>query len=673
MFLLRKRLAELGKVLVWACLMIVVVIFGLQMMRGGEILEMLLVSVSLAVAAVPEGLSAVVTMTLALGLQRMVKRNALVRKLPSVETLGSVTVICSDNTGTLTRNEMTVREVITAPDRFRISGAGYAPQGDFLQINNSSDGQSPVESIIKALDDPELLPLLTASARCNNATVSLKDGEANVWQVIGDPTEGALLVAAMKAGIEPHDSKQKVLFEIPFDSERKTMSVVVQSPDGQIVMHTKGAPEVIPGKCIQERCGSAEVDLTGERRRAIMSASSQLASKAFRVLGLAYKDQASSSPEKNQENGLVFAGLVGMIDPPRDEAREAVTKCRIAGIRPVMITGDHPETALAIAKELHIADDDSRVMSGARLDAATDEQLGVEVDTVSVYARVSAEHKLRVVKALKSRGQVVAMTGDGVNDAPAVKAADIGIAMGVTGTDVTKEASDMILMDDNFASIVNAVEEGRGIFDNIQKFVHFLLACNTSEVLLMFIAALAGWPVPLVAIQILWINLVTDGLPALAPGMEPPEKDIMNRPPRTPEQGVLTKERGLLILYHGLLITSVTLAGFWMVYQGDESQLSRARTVTFAIAAFSQLFFTFGCRSQRYTMPELGVFSNPWLFAAIAISSLLQLTIMTLPFTQKIFELATHLTWEWMLIMVLSMIPVTVIEVQKLVLAKWRK
>ncbi|GEM_PF-2220863 len=364
---------------------------------------------------------------------------------------------------------MTVRQVITASNRFRISGAGYAPQGDFLQINNSTDGQSPAESIIKALDDPELLPLLTASARCNNATVSPKDGEANVWQVIGDPTEGALLVAAMKAGIEPHDSKQKVLFEIPFDSERKTMSVVVQSPDGRIVMHTKGAQELILGKCIRERCGSAEVDLTDERRRAIMSASSRLASKAFRVLALAYKDQASSSPEKNQENGLVFAGLVGMIDPPRDEAREAVKKCRIAGIRPVMITGDHPETALAIAKELHIADDDSRVMSGAELDAATDEQLGVEVDTVSVYARVSAEHKLRVVKALKSRGQVVAMTGDGVNDAPAVKAADIGIAMGVTGTDVTKEASDMILMDDNFASIVNAVEEGRGIFDNIQN------------------------------------------------------------------------------------------------------------------------------------------------------------------------------------------------------------
>ena len=670
---LQKRLAELGKVLVWVCLLIVAVIFGLQMMRGGKILETLLVSVSLAVAAVPEGLPAVVTMTLALGLQRMVKRNALVRKLPSVETLGSVTVICSDKTGTLTRNEMTVREVITASNRFRISGAGYAPQGDFLQVDNLSDGQSAGESIITALDDPELLPLLTASARCNNATVSEKDGEANIWQVIGDPTEGALMVAAMKAGIAAHDSREKVLFEIPFDSERKTMSVVVQSQDGRIVMHTKGAPEMILGKCDRERCGSAEVDLTDERRRAIMSSSSQLASKAFRVLALAYKDQASSSPETNQENGLIFTGLVGMIDPPRDEARDAVKKCRIAGIRPVMITGDHPETALAIAKELHIADDNSRVMSGAELDAASDEQLAVEVDTVSVYARVSAEHKLRVVKALKLRGQVVAMTGDGVNDAPAVKAADIGIAMGVTGTDVTKEASDMILMDDNFASIVNAVEEGRGIFDNIQKFVHFLLSCNTSEVLLMFIAAIFGWPVPLVAIQILWINLVTDGLPALALGLEPPEKDIMHRPPRPTEQGVLTKQRGLLILYHGLLITSVTLAGFWMVYRGDESQLARARTVTFAIAAFSQLFFTFGCRSQRYTMPELGVFSNPWLFAAIAVSSLLQVSIMTLPFTQNVFAVSTHLTWEWVLIILLSMIPVTVIEVQKLIRANSRK
>ncbi len=678
---LQKRLAELGKVLVGICLIIVVVIFALQVMRGGKVLEVLLVSVSLAVAAVPEGLPAVVTMTLALGLQRMVKRNALVRKLPSVETLGSVTVICSDKTGTLTRNEMTVREIVTASHTFRIRGAGYSPQGEFLRVDgsnssnstknsNDSKPENPVsETTITAQDDPELRPLLTASARCNNATIHRKEEEGDGWQMIGDPTEGALLVVAMKAGIQAHDPNEKILFEIPFDSNRKTMSVVIRNADGRIVMHSKGAPEVILGKCLFERRGDTEVDLTDERRREIMQSSSLLASRAYRVLALAYRDQTSLGAENKDESELVFAGLVGMIDPPRDEAREAVKKCRVAGIRPVMITGDHPETALAIARELQIADDKSRVMSGRELDEATEEQLENEVGAVSVFARVSAEHKLRIVKALKSCGQIVAMTGDGVNDAPAVKAADIGIAMGVTGTDVTKEASDMILMDDNFASIVSAVEEGRGIFDNIRKFIHFLLSCNTSEVLLMFIAALAGWPVPLMAIQILWINLVTDGLPALALGMEPPEKDIMNRSPGAPEQAVLTKKSGLLILCHGLLIAGVAMAGFWLVYQGDETQVARARTVTFAIAAFSQLFFAFGCRSHRYTMPELGLFSNLWLFGAVAVSVLLQLSIMTIPWTQKIFEVSNHLSWEWLLILLLSIVPVTVIELLKVALA----
>jgi len=672
---LQKRLAELGKVLVGACLIIVVVIFALQVMRGGKVLEVLLVSVSLAVAAVPEGLPAVVTMTLALGLQRMVKRHALVRKLPSVETLGSVTVICSDKTGTLTRNEMTVREIVTASQTVRVTGAGYSPHGEFLRIEESDDsknGKPSVETKMIAQEDPELRPLLTASARCNNATIHRKEGEGDGWQVIGDPTEGALLVVAMKAGIPAHDSNDKILSEIPFDSNRKTMSVVIQSADGRIVMHSKGAPEMILGKCIRERRGNTEVELTGERRREIIKTSSQLASRAYRVLALAYRDQTSSGPENKEESELVFAGLVGMIDPPRDEAREAVKKCWIAGIRPVMITGDHPETALAIARELHIADDQSRVMSGRELDEATTEQLEKDVESVSVFARVSAEHKLRIVKALKARGQIVAMTGDGVNDAPAVKAADIGIAMGVTGTDVTKEASDMILMDDNFASIVSAVEEGRGIFDNIRKFIHFLLSCNTSEVLLMFIAALAGWPVPLMAIQILWINLVTDGLPALALGMEPPETDIMNRPPRSSEQAVLTKQSGLRILCHGLLMASVTLVGFWLVYQGDETQLARARTVTFGVAAFSQLFFAFGCRSHRNTMPELGLFSNPSLFGAVAVSVLLQLGIMAIPWTQAVFDVAGLSSWEWLLILLLSVIPVTLIELLKMV-ASYRK
>ncbi|TXT22120.1 MAG: cation transport ATPase [Planctomycetota bacterium] len=515
---LQRRLAELGKVLVFVCLVIVVVIFTLQLLRGGKLLETLLVSVSLAVAAVPEGLPAVVTLTLALGLQRMVKRNALVRKLPSVETLGSVTVICSDKTGTLTRNEMTVREIVAGGEQFQVTGAGYAPHGEFLKIDRSHvrqnvgteeiaprSGEHGYE-VVNAHEQTDLMQALTTAARCNNATVSPRGDDADSWQVIGDPTEGALIVAALKAGIEAHDRAYHIVHEIPFDSERKAMSVVVRGPDGSSVMHTKGAPEVILAKCVAERRGGHAEPLTAERRQQIMQSNSEMASRALRVLALAYRDHSESSGPEYDEADLVFAGLVGMIDPPREEAKDAVKRCRAAGISPVMITGDHPETALAIARELQIAGNEDRVVTGQELDAIPDDRLKAQVDQIAVYARVSAEHKLRVVNAWKQRGQIVAMTGDGVNDAPAVKAADIGIAMGVTGTDVTKEASDMVLTDDNFASIVNAVEEGRGIFDNIQKFVHYLLSCNAGEVLLMFFAALIGWPVPLLAIQILWIK-----------------------------------------------------------------------------------------------------------------------------------------------------------------------
>lgn len=657
---LQRRLAELGKVLVLVCLVIVVVIFALQLARGGQLLETLLVSVSLAVAAVPEGLPAVVTLTLALGLQRMVKRNALVRKLPSVETLGSVTVICSDKTGTLTRNEMTVREIVTGGKRFQVTGGGYAPHGQFLESRNEP---------INPHDEPDLVQVLTTAARCNNATVSARDDDAGSWQVIGDPTEGALVVAALKAGIQAHDREHQVLHEIPFDSERKAMSVVLRGPDGTSVMHTKGAPEVILAKCIAERRGGKVEPLTDARRGEIMQANSEMASRALRVLALAYRDHSETQGTEYAENELIFAGLVGMIDPPREEATEAVRKCHAAGIRPVMITGDHPETALAIARELHIAGDAEEAISGQELNEMSDAELQTQVDQIAVYARVSAEHKLRVVRAWKQRGQIVAMTGDGVNDAPAVKAADIGIAMGVTGTDVTKEASDMVLTDDNFASIINAVEEGRGIFDNIQKFVHYLLSCNAGEVLLMFFAAVIGWPVPLLAIQILWINLVTDGLPALALGMEPPERDIMERPPRPPHEAVITRNHGLLILFHGTLIASVAALGFWLIYQGDAANLHRARTATFCIAAYSQLFFAIGCRSQRFTLPELGLFSNPQFLGAVVVSGLLQLSVVTLSFAQPAFETTAQTSSEWLLILLLSIAPVTIIEVGKLLRA----
>ncbi len=663
---LQRRLAELGKVLVFVCLALVALIFALQLARGGKLLETLLISVSLAVAAVPEGLPAVVTLTLALGLQRMVKRNALVRKLPSVETLGSVTVICSDKTGTLTRNEMTVREIVTGDERFQVTGGGYAPHGQFLKTREREPSQADP---INPRDESDLIQVLTTAARCNNSTVSPRGDDADSWQVIGDPTEGALVAAALKAGVEVHDHAQHVLYEIPFDSERKAMSVVVRGVEGTPVMHTKGAPEVILAKCIAERRGGRVEQLTDARRDRIMKWNSEMASRALRVLALAYRDLSATHGTEYDESELTFAGLVGMIDPPRDEAKEAVQKSRAAGIRPVMITGDHPETALAIARELRIAGDDERAISGQDLNDMSDDDLAAQVDRISVYARVSAEHKLRVVRAWKARGQIVAMTGDGVNDAPAVKAADIGIAMGVTGTDVTKEASDMVLTDDNFASIVNAIEEGRGIFDNIQKFVHYLLSCNAGEVLLMLFAALIGWPVPLLAIQILWINLVTDGLPALALGMEPPERDIMTRPPRPPHEAVITRERGLLILLHGTLVAVVGAIGFWIIYQGDEVHLARARAVTFCITAYSQLFFAIGCRSQRFTMPELGLLANPHLFGAIVISGLLQISVVTLPFAQPVFEVATHLSWEWLLVGVLALTPVTIIEFLKLLRA----
>jgi Ca2+-transporting ATPase len=611
---------------------------------------------------VPEGLPAVVTVTLALGLQRMVKRNALVRKLPSVETLGSVTVICSDKTGTLTRNEMTVRELLVGDRRYEVTGAGYAPRGAFRDaathqnVSQESSEFSPLRRVLEV------------GAWCNSAKL-VAAGNDDGWEVIGDPTEGALVVAARKAGIDLEESDGQIVYEIPFDSQRKEMSVVVKGGNGSTTMYTKGAPEVILDECRQMLNSGEPVDLDDPARERIRRANAEMASRALRVLALAYRPLPADAPDadKPAEQDLIFAGLVGMIDPPREEVKPAVATCRAAGIRPVMITGDHPETALAIARELAIVQPDDEALTGQQLDAMTDEELTQRVEASPVYARVSAAHKLRIVEAWQRRGQVVAMTGDGVNDAPAVKAADIGIAMGITGTDVTKEASDMVLTDDNFTSIVSAVEEGRGIFDNIQKFILFLLSSNASEVLLMFFAALVGWPAPLMAIQLLWINLVTDGLPALALAMEPPEPDIMQRPPRPPREPVITRARGLTILSHGLLLATVATLGFWLFYQGDESRLPEARTAVFCVLAFAQLFYALACRSQRYTMPELGFFSNPYLFGAIALSAIAQVAVVALPVLQPVFESRLEFGWKWLWVALLALTPVTVIECTKLV------
>ncbi len=655
---LQRRLTELGRVLVVVCLVLVAIVFVLHLQRGGKLLDVFLISVSLAVAAVPEGLPAVVTLTLALGLQRMVKRNALVRKLPSVETLGSVTVICSDKTGTLTRNEMTVRTVVAGEAEYQVSGTGYQPRGGFRQ-----EGQEADESELPG----DVAWLLTIAAQCNNAKLRQTSDGSGAWQVIGDPTEGALLAVAMKGGIESGDERFSKIEELPFDSQRKAMSVIVREEGKSVWMFTKGAPEVILKLCESERIEGEERPLAEERRQEILQKGASLADRALRVLGLAFRKLESDQGPFVEEQ-LVFAGLTGMIDPPREEAREAVAMCVSAGIRPVMITGDHPATARAVATELALLSGEHRVLTGQELENMGDEELTSIVEQVGVYARVSAEHKLRIVKAWKARGQVVAMTGDGVNDAPAIKAADIGIAMGIAGTDVTKEASDMVLTDDNFRSIVNAVEEGRSIFDNIQNFVSYLLSCNAGEVLFMFFAALIGWPIPLAAVQILWINLVTDGLPALALAMELPDRDVMKRPPRPPREPVITFQRGGLILLQGGLIAAVTGFGFWYVYQGREGSLEHARTVAFCILAYSQLLFSFGCRSSRHTLPELGLWSNPYLLSAIAISALLQLSVVMLPFAE-VFEVKSQPGAEWPLVIGLAAVPVSLVEIGKLVLA----
>ncbi len=658
---LQKRLEELGRVLIVACVVLVAIIFVLELMRGEGVAGTFLMAVSLAVAAVPEGLPAVVTIALALGLQRMVKRNALIRRLASVETLGAVTVICSDKTGTLTRNEMTVTEIVAGAQSYRVTGNGYAPNGEFI-----GHGGERVES----QSAPDLVLALTIGMWCNNAQLEAPTTNDGRWRILGDPTEGALVVAARKAGIE-RDAGRVIIHEIPFESERKLMSVVVRNAGQRAAIYTKGAPELLVDRCAFEQCDGKITPLSPRRREEILRQSHEMADRALRVLALAYRD-VDEELEKYGEQDLVFAGLVGMIDPPRQGARVAVAKCKSAGIRPVMITGDHPATALAVARQSGIAGEQDVVISGAQLDALSDEELSAKVDDLAVYARVSPEHKLRVVKALKAQGQVVAMTGDGVNDAPAVKLADIGIAMGITGTDVTKEASDMVLTDDNFASIVNAVEEGRGIYDNIQEFVHYLLSCNASEIALVLFAALIGWPVPLIPIQLLWINLVTDGFPALALAMEKPAPDVMNRRPRPPREPFFTRQRGMRILAHGVLMATVAISGFAYAYA--KGGVAYAQAAVFFVTVFAQLFFSFACRSQRYTLPELGLFTNPYLLAAIVFSGILQVSLLWFSITRGIFFADTpQFGADWLVIIGLALSPVSVVEMTKIIRSRLKR
>ena len=654
---LQRRLEHLGHTLLWLSLGIVVVVFLLGVLRGVPLISMFLTAVSLAVAAIPEGLPAVVTTTLALGVTRMVKRHALIRRLPAVETLGSTTVICSDKTGTLTKNEMTVTTLYQGREIFRVTGEGYAPVG---VIKSDSE---PATSALK----PALITLLRASVLCNGADLRL---EASLWHIVGDPTEGALLVAAAKAGVTKDHLEQENLWlgEVPFESERKKMTVVRRTPSGPVAF-VKGAPDVLLRDCQAWLTrGGDTLPLTDAIRQEITVTNQRLASQALRVLGVAMRPLGripDAYDAKSLEHDLVFLGSVGMKDPIRPEAKAAVEACRAAGIRTVMITGDHKDTAVAIAKELGIMEPGAQAISGTELNHLSDDELRDRVKTTAVYARVTAEHKLRVVRAWKQQGAIVAMTGDGVNDAPALKAADIGVAMGMSGTDVTKEAADMVVTDDNFASIAAAVEEGRAIYDNIRKSVYYLFSCNISEILLMLLATLFRLPLPLLPVQILWINLVTDGLPALALAVDPADAGLMQRPPRPPQEPFLTRARLLRLFVQGTFIAAITLLAFLYCLYGMDLNLERARTLTFTVMVLAQLFHALNNRSEDRSIFALGLWTNKPLLATVGLSALLQAGIVSWPPMQNIFQVGHFDPEHWILAIGIGMLPLVVMEIWK--------
>jgi Ca2+-transporting ATPase len=658
---LNKTGTLLGLIVVAIAAVMITTIIVVEDVRSlSSIFDVLILGVALAVAAVPEGLPAVVTAVLSIGVQRMARRHAIVRRLAAVEALGSASVIASDKTGTLTKNEMTVRTVVTASARFRFEGSGYAPDG----LVKREDG-GPVEGASKV----ELEHALAAADRANNATVMERDGR---WVIHGDPTEAALLVAARKAGLRPEALDQRLprVGEVPFSSERKLMSTLHRDTEHQErgIVFTKGAPDVLLTRCSFEAVGEERRALTPQRRTEILATNDALATQAMRTLGVAGRWLPAEVLPKNDqpqvdetlEQELVFAGLIGMIDPPRPEAKQAVARAIGAGIRPLMITGDHPRTAAVIAQELGISQDE-RAIAGADLEKLSDEEQDRTVAEVSVYARVNPEHKLRIVDALQRAGAVVAMTGDGVNDAPALKKADIGVAMGITGTDVSKQAADIVLADDNFASIVAAVEEGRTIFANIRKFLRYLLSSNIGEVLTMFLGVLlarriglpadgSGIVLPLVATQILWINLVTDGPPALALGVDPADEGQMRRPPRPVGEGVLTARMWRGILFVGLIMAAGTLyvldaslPGGLVEGSGD---LRYAQTMAFTTLMLFQMFNVVNARSDDQSA-FARLFSNRWLWTAIGVSLALQVAVVYVPLLQRAFATVGLQSQDW--------------------------
>jgi Ca2+-transporting ATPase len=645
---LQHNLDKVGTVLARAAFVVVALIVVLGLLRGQSFIEMLIFGIALAVAVVPEALPAVVTISLAIGVQKMVKRNALIRRLPAVETLGSTSVICSDKTGTLTKDEMTVRKIFTAGQMYSVTGAGYAPEGVFSTNGGSA---SPIT--------PELRQMLTAATLASDTR--LVKVSTDGWDIKGDPTEGALVVAASKAGLEKDalDSSYPRVHEFPFSSETKRMTTLHQT-NGSLTAYAKGAPEVILDACDSVMTADGIKVLGPEGREQILGQAQAMASEALRVLGIAAKPNATRDCA---EHSMTFLGLAGMIDPPRPEAKAAIAVCTAAGIRPVMITGDHPVTAQAVARELGLLRNGNRVVTGAELELMPDEQLQEEAEHISVYARVSPAHKLRVVTAWQSRGHIVAMTGDGVNDAPALKKADIGIAMGITGTDVTKEAAAMTLTDDNFASIVAAVEEGRGVFGNIKKYLMYLLSSNIGEIGLMAGSALLGLPLPLTAVQILYVNLATDGLPALALSVDPPEKDLMKRKPRNPRSGIFTRPVVTLMVLGGIWSALINLSLFtWATNSGRS--IEEAMTMTFVSLVLIQFFKAYNFRSDRHSVLNKP-FANKWLNMAVGWEIVLLILIVYLPFLHEPFNTYSLSLVDWLIVGGLAVTIIPVLETIK--------
>lgn len=652
---LQKKLEKMGTYLVYICLIICFFVSLIGFLKGESIYNMILSGISLAVAVIPEGLPAVVTISLAIGVQRMLKKNALIRRLPAVETLGCSTVICSDKTGTLTENKMVIKKIFCDSQIIDVSGTGFDPQGSFSFQNKT----------INPKENRLLIDCLVAGALCNNALLTKSKNETSrelVWSIDGDPTEGAILVAAAKAGITTHwlDNIYKRVYEIPFDCDRKMMSVVCSS-NQKLIFFSKGAPDILINQCTQYQSAAGIKPMDCEYKKNLLDIVEKMGSQALRVIAIAKKilpfnSIASSNLQNAKEEQLTFLGFVGMIDPPRIEAITAINKCKTAGIRTIMITGDHKQTAGAVAQELGILGYNKNILTGNEIDKLSPSQFEKAVSQANVFARVSPRHKLQIVKSLKAKGDIVAMTGDGVNDSPALKEANIGVAMGISGTDVTKESSSMILLDDNFSTIVSAVEEGRAIYDNIRKFIRYMLSCNFGEVLTMFLGTFISSPIPLLPIQILWVNLVTDGLPGIALGLEPAEKDIMKRKPRQPNEGIFAHGLFGIIFLRGMIIGLSTLAVFMIEYFYFRTGIDMARTAAFATLVVSQLIHVFECRSEKKDIFDISLFENKYLVGSVAISMLMLLSVLYIPSLQTVFKTSFLYLTDWLFIIGFSLI-----------------